>query len=368
MTNSQLRERLTEAITLLQVPGIGGGRFKKLTERFGSAAKVMAAGLDELESVSGISRSLAEAIHSQTNPAQAAEKAAQVIQLGWTALFLGDSDYPKRLAEITSAPPLLFRLGEDAPEETGRLAIVGTRRSSEEMRRFTWQLARDLAADGLVVVSGMAEGIDAAAHVGALDAGGKTVAVWGTPLNVVYPPSHRDLAARIKEHGAIYSEYLPGTELSPSFFPERNRIISGLSDGVIVVEAGQKSGALITAKYALDQNRDLLAVPGAPGSDRAVGTNALIKKGASLITEIADIYAAIPRLKGEIKARKFKRLPDLTDQEREMVSLLSNGPLQLDQLCRATNLSVQEMLEFMLALELKGVVQEISGKRFILTE
>ncbi|RKX25675.1 MAG: DNA-protecting protein DprA, partial [Candidatus Zixiibacteriota bacterium] len=213
-----------------------------------------------------------------------------------------------------------------------------------------------------------AEGIDSAAHRGALDAKGKTVAVWGTPLNVVFPASNRELAEQIKKHGTIYSEYLPGADTMAGNFPERNRIISGLSEGVVVVEAGSKSGALITAQCALEQGRELFAVPGSPHARRSLGTNQLIKSGAKLITETEDIFSELPRLRNEIAATQFRQLPDMTDMELRMVDLLTSGPLQIDQLCRETELPVSELLEYLLALELKGIIQELSGKRFILAQ
>ena len=214
----------------------------------------------------------------------------------------------------------------------------------------------------------MADGIDSAAHRGALEGGGRTVAVWGTSLDQVYPITNRDLAEQIRLQGAIYSEYLPEAELSPSNFPERNRIISGLSEGVIVVEAGEKSGALITAQTALDQGRELMAVPGSPVAPKSIGTNRLIKQGARLVTGAEDIFEEIPRLRGQISARRFKAQPDLTDIERRMVDILAAGPVQIDQLGRQADIPVSNLLEYLLALELKGVIQELPGKRFVLTD
>ena len=368
MTNSELKDRLTDTIALLNIPGIGRGRFDKLVKRFGSPGAVLAASVSELTSVPGLSHVTASAIRDDYDGQKARQTAARIIQLGWTVLFPDLEDYPQPLLQIDDTPPLLFRIGQAALGNDKLIAIVGTRRASEPGRRFAHRLARGLAEAGITVVSGMAEGIDSAAHKGALDAGGRTIAVWGTPLDRVYPASNRNLADRIKSTGSIYSEYLPEAEPSPANFPERNRIISGLSEGVVVVEAGEKSGALITARCALEQGRELFSVPGPPTSKRSAGTNNLIKHGARLLTGLDDIFDELPRLKGEIIAREFKQMPDMTEMEVRVVDLLSSGPLQIDQLCRETDVPVSELLEFLLALELKGIIEELSGKRFVLTE
>jgi len=176
------------------------------------------------------------------------------------------------------------------------------------------------------------------------------------------------LARRIMNQGAIYSEYWPGTPTNASNFPERNRIISGMSEGLIVVEAGLRSGALITAQCALEESREVFAVPGPPGSEKSAGTNNLIKQGAKLLTSAQDVFDEIPRLVGEITAARVREKPDLTERERHLVDLLSGGPLQIDQLCRQAELSVSESLEYLLALELKGIVEELPGKRFALAD
>lgn len=368
MTGSELKERLTDTIALLNIPGIGSGRFSKLVAALGSPRAVLEANISRLELVPGISRSLASAIKEHRDGEKARQTAARIIQLGWSVLFPDQPDYPARLAQIADPPPVLFRVGEAVTSDRGMIGIVGTRHASEGGRRFAYRLAGDLARQGVTVVSGMAEGIDSAAHKGALDAGGTTVAVWGTPLNQVYPSTNRELAEQIEGKGAIYSEYFPDTEPNPAHFPERNRIISGLSEGIVVVEAGKKSGALITARCALDQERELFAVPGAPASGRSFGTNELIKSGARLLTGIEDIFEELPRLKGEVSAHRFRQMPDLTEMELRLVDLLSAGPLQIDNLSRKAELPVSEAMEFLLALELKGVVQELAGKRFVLAD
>ncbi len=367
MITSDQKHRLIDSITLLNIPGIGRGRFKKLVARFGSASAVLAASVADLETVTGISHGLASSIRNESDRTGAAAIAEKIHELAWAVLFPDSTDYPKALATLPDAPPILFRLGGNA--SSGRaIAIVGTRRPTDRGKQFAYNLSEALAQRGIAVVSGMAEGIDGAAHLGALEAGGLTSAVWGTSLDIVYPSIHRELATRIQQSGGIYSEYFPGTEPEKAYFPERNRIISGISDGVVVVEAGIKSGALITATHALEQGRELFAVPGAPDAPLSTGTNALIKKGARLLTTVDDIFEELPRLFGPVKTRPFQAPPDLTETERKLLSHLTDGPVQIDHLSRVSSLAMPELLEYLLALEMKGMVQELSGKRFVLAE
>ncbi|MBI5266605.1 MAG: DNA-protecting protein DprA [candidate division Zixibacteria bacterium] len=366
--NAEVKKRLTEAITLLSVPGIGRGRFLTLVRKFGSVPAVLSASVSQLESISGISKGLASNIRECQDQAAARKMVAEIAKREWQVLFWDSPEYPKALGNISDAPPILFFNGQLIATDERMIAIVGTRHATEKGKMFAYNLASELARSGVTVVSGMAEGIDSAAHRGALDAGGRTVAVWGTSLEIIFPPLNRQLAGKIAQQGTILSEYLPGTRPDKATFPDRNRIISGLSAGVVVVEAGEKSGALITADCALDQNRSLFAVPGSPGSKTSLGCNRLIKKGARLLTGVEDIFEELPYLKGQVAAREFVRRPDMTKTEIELVSLLSEKPLQIDQLSRAANMSVAEVMEFLLALELKGIVQELSGKRFTLAE
>jgi len=341
---------------------------RKLVDKFGSPAQALAASKSRLETVPGLSHGIASAIKSEADPDQARRIAARIIQLGWTVLFPDDTRYPGNLKQLDDYPPVLFVTGDLPPADLKVIAIVGTRHATEKGKMFAHWLAGQLTQHGLVVVSGMAEGIDSAAHWGAIDAGGKTVAVWGTSLEIIYPPSNRQLAEKIRATGAVLSEYLPETRPDKSTFPDRNRIISGLAEAVIVIEAGERSGALITANYALEQGRDLFAVPGLPGADNAAGTNTLIKKGAHLLTGPDDIFEQLPRLKGEVAAKRFSAMPDLSDVERKMLGCLAEGPLQIDKLARQAELPVSVLMGYMLALEIKGIVRELSGKRFVLAE
>jgi len=368
LTNSEIKQRLVDAIGLLLIPGVGRTRFRRLVEAFGSPAEALAAPLHQLESVKDISTTTATAIKEQYDGPRARNSAYRIDKLGWAALLFDDPEFPEPLRKIPDSPVLLFRLGEPTPPDEKIIAIVGTRHPSEKGRLFATQLGSLLARAGITVVSGMADGIDSAAHVGALEGGGKTIAVLGSSLDIIYPSANKKLAARIRLQGTLYSEYLPGTKPEKAYFPERNRIISGLSRGVVVVEAGRKSGALITASHALEQGRELFAVPGAPSDRMSEGTNELIRRGARLTTSPEDIFEELPTLKGEVMARKFIQLPDMTDAEKKLTALFAAGPIQVDQLSRAAQLPVEQLMELLLALELKGVVRELSGKRFVLAE
>jgi DNA processing protein len=224
-----MKERLVDAIGLLRIPGVGRKRFRRLIEAFGSPAKVLAAPVHQLVGVKDISSTTAAAIKEQYDGPKARNLAYRINKLGWAALLFDDPDYPEPLRGIADGPALLFRLGEPTPPDEKIVAIVGTRHPSEKGRLFASQLGSLLARSGITVASGMAEGIDSAAHLGAIEAGGKTIAVLGSSLDIIYPATNKQLAERIKHQGALYSEYLPGTKPDRAYFPERNRIISGLS-------------------------------------------------------------------------------------------------------------------------------------------
>ena len=368
MDNLELKDKLTHSIALLTIPGIGAGRYRVLVEAFGSPQAVVKEPITRLVEVKGISRKLASSIRENLDRERALALAERIIGLGWTSLFHGEPDFPEALARIHDAPPLLFSEGNSSVASDRCLALVGTRHPTEQGRLLARQLASQLTIAGVTVVSGMAEGIDTEAHLGALEAGGETIAVWGSSLDIIYPSDNRTLAARIKQNGAVYSEYFPGTDPDRATFPQRNRIISGLCQGVVVVEAGRKSGALITAARAQEQGREVFAVPGSPSSSMSEGTNHLIRSGAKLITGISDILDELPLLCGQVRARKFQATSNLTESESSLTDLLVDGPVHVDKLIRQSALSAPGLMELLLALELKGVVKELAGKRFILVD
>ncbi len=367
MRSAQL-DQLTATLALLIVPGVGRARANRLIAQFGSAAAVFDLPIAEIEKVASIGRGVASQIHAFDSFDKAEAHTEKIKKLGWKVIFSGDAAYPPGWRQLNDAPPVIFSLGHPVPFDKPSIAIVGTRHCTDFGRSFTHKLAGDLVDAGLNVISGMAQGIDSAAHRGALEKNGFTAAIWGTPLNVVFPAANRGLAKQLEESGTIFSEYLPDEEVRDINFPERNRLISGMSEAVIVIEAGEKSGALVTAELALEQGKELFAVPGSLAQKQSIGTNRIIKQGAHLLTSVDDLFAQLPRLKGTVVARKSQISHDLTGAEKQIVELLSDGAQQIDYLARTMQLPINELSQYLLALELKGVVQEVAGKQYLLAQ
>lgn len=288
---------------------------------------------------------------------------------GYSLLTLGDVEYPSLLREIFDPPPVLYCAGRTDVLERPAVAVVGSRRPTPYGRGMAERLARDLAERGIVIVSGLAIGIDAAGHEGALG-GGRTVAVLGSGLDTPYPKSNRKLFDRIAAEGAVISEFPLGTEPLATNFPRRNRIISGLSLALVVVEAAEKSGSLISAGFALEQGREVLAVPGNATSEMSRGANGLIKAGAKLVARWEDVAEELPPPFGEAllaqRAGETAPLPLLSAEEAAVWGLLSpETPAHVDELLERTELSISELLTILLGLEIKGVAAEVPGKRFV---
>jgi len=366
LTLTENKELLIDTIALIEIKGIGPGRFFELINTFGEPKNVLRQSIHNLTSIKGIGRELASAIHEQQNRKAAEEKVKRIENLGWKWFLYNSPDYPELLKSVTDRPPCLFYHGNYLPEDSKAITIVGSRTASDDGRQFAIRISRELAENNITVVSGMARGIDTSAHLGALNAGGRTIAIFGSSLDIIYPPENRNTAKLICENGCIFSEYLPGTEPFASNFTNRNRIISGLSQGVVIVEAADRSGALSTANHAIKQNREVFAVPGPPARRTSKGANSLIKKGARLLTSTNDIFEELPRLKGDIKVMRAEKLNDLTETEVKLINLFSDGPMQIDNILRSLDQPVSEVMPVLLALELKGLVKELSGKRFIL--
>ncbi|MDX2222708.1 MAG: DNA-processing protein DprA [Rhodospirillaceae bacterium] len=335
--------------------------------RFGSAGAAIER-LPDLAHRAGRGRRLAPA------PREAAtELLATARKKGFVALAMADGRYPALLAQIDDAPPVLWVKGDAALLGAPCIGMVGARNASLNGRRFAAKLAADLARSGLVVVSGLARGIDGAAHDGALSAG-RTVAVLAGGPDVIYPPEHAELWRRIADTGAIVSEMPLGTEPLAAHFPRRNRIISGLSRGVVVVEATPKSGSLITARYALDQDREVLAVPGSPLDPRAHGPNGLIRDGATLVQsadDVVDALAGPPRLREGAAAslpqagqatEKYDE-SDISAVQTEVEALLGPTPVGVDELVRQCQVSAPVMAQALMELELAGRIERLPGNR-----
>jgi len=271
---------------------------------------------------------------------------------------LWDDGYPEALKTIHDPPALLYVRGTCSPAPA--LAIVGSRRCSPAGMATTRRFAREIAGSGMTIISGLARGVDSQAHEGALDVGGATIAVLGCGIDCIYPPENRSLFRRISEQGGIVSEYPPGTPPLPGHFPGRNRIISGLSRGVLVVEAARGSGSLITAEFALEQGREIFAVPGAIAAPNSDGVNNLLKQGAHLVTEAQDILSHLRPTTGTIGIRNaLSLLENLSEQEK------NDEPVQIDDLARKSGLTPMELSAILLQLELRGAASQLPGMRYI---
>jgi DNA processing protein len=285
-------------------------------------------------------------------------------------LTYADSGYPEALKHITDPPPVLYIKGRIEKSDKYAVAMVGSRNATKYGKQVAEQIGFKLASSGLTVISGMAMGVDTASHMAALKAGGRTIAVTGSGPDVPYPPANRELIARIAASGCVISEFPFGTRPMRENFPRRNRIISALSMGVIVVEATLDSGSLITVTYALEQGRDVFAVPGNITSRNSRGTNDLIRNGARLIESAEEVINELrPRLKMSLKEDIHPADPEhseLTDDEKSIFSCLSNGPKHIDSIVRERKITTGKALSILLSLELKGVVSQSEGKHFSL--
>lgn len=355
-------------LALSRVPGVGPVTYLRLIKIFGHPRAVFQAPKGELVSLGKIGSSVAEAIGGFRGKEEILRELDRMDKLGIRMVVQGRPGYPKLLAAIPDPPPVLFVRGEILPQDDVAVAIVGSRAASQQGLRFTHRLARELAAAGVTIVSGMARGIDSEAHRGALAAGGRTLAVLGSGLNVIYPSENKELFFKIMGQGAVVSEY--GLDVKPDavHFPARNRIISGLSLGVTIVEAAPQSGSLITARLALEQGREVFAVPGHADSMRSKGTNRLIRQGAKLVECAQDILEDLAPMVGRLelgeKLETEAKKAHLTQEEARILSLLDEEEMQIDELVEKGGMSPAQTASVLLQLELKGLVIQLSGKRF----
>ncbi len=354
-------------LALYLAPGIGAVRFARLLDRFKTPQAVFQASFEELTQVPRLPSKTAAALLRFDWADDVARELKRVQRLGIKLITLNDQAYPPRLKEIYDPPPLLWINGEISEADHIAIAIVGSRGATAYGREISSRLSGDLAAAGVSVISGMALGIDSAAHQGALNAGGRTLAVLGCGVDVCYPKPNTDLFRRIPRQGALISEFRLGTKPEPGFFPLRNRVISGLSLGVVVVEAGSRSGSLITARLALEQNREVFAVPGRVASAKTQGTHALLKQGARLVETARDILDEItPQIKVKPPVPKQKAPVHEPDGKAGRIwEALSEGALHIDKLGRMIKLKPAEMAPLLLEMELKGLIRQLPGMRYI---
>lgn len=352
---------------LMLVEGLGPAAMRSLLDHYRSPARALAAPAAELEDVIGLEPDVARAIKEATTEDRAREQYERMLELGARILFQSDEEFPEQLREIATAPAALMIRGELLPTDKVAVAIVGSRRCSVYGRKMAADLAYALAARGIVVVSGLARGIDGAAHAAALEAGGRTIAVLASGLANIYPPEHGELADRVAAAGAIVSEApLDGPPIG-KLFPQRNRIISGLCLGVVVVEAATRSGALSTARHALDQNREVFAVPGRVGDRASEGSNQLLKDGACLVRSVEDILEQLGpiELKGAPEAPAPRVAPSLGGVEKTLWDTLGSDDLELETLLERTGLRASQASASLLMLEMRKLVRRLPGNRYV---
>lgn len=365
-----------DLLTLSMIPGIGPNRLRALVSHFKSPSAVLHAPTRDLIKVSGFDKKLAFSVvrHRDGQGGHLGEKFAdeqlsKLNKVGGSIITYWDSEYPPLLKKIYDPPPYLFVLGSFEPDDQSAIALVGTRNPSDYGKVIAEKLTVGLASVGITIVSGFARGIDTTVHLAALKAGGRTLAVLGSGIDVIYPPENTRLVDGIIEHGAIASEYPMGTQPDAVNFPRRNRIISGLTWGTVIVETSIQGGAMITANSALDQNREVFAVPGNITERRAGGPNKLIQDGqAKLIETVEDILAELnprlhPPLGQHTSEAKLAEIP-LTDGENAIYRLLSDKPLHIDALAGRSSLPTSDALVHLLNLEFKGLVKQLPGKVF----
>jgi DNA processing protein len=355
-------------LTLSLLPGLGCTLINRLVRWFGSPAAVLR-NPPGLRARPGIGPHLTDVLGDSRQIAAARRRAhdelARLDRLNITLLTPDCSAFPSALRDIPDSPVLLYCRGHLDWLERPAVAIVGSRAASDYGRRVAAALAADLAAAGIAIVSGAAYGIDAAAHRGALTDGGGTIAVLGCGVDVIYPRTHAELIASIAANGLVLSEYPLGTRPDAFRFPARNRIISGLVKAVVVVEATEKSGSLITARLALDQGREVFAVPGRVDSPKSAGTHRLIQQGACLILNAADILEALSWSGNHVAAgTSAGPMPALTEPEQRLLATLDVYPLDIDALAQTTGLAVAEVHGVLLQLELKGLIRQIPGQQY----
>ena len=358
-----MKDDLPYRIALYGASGIGTVRYRILLKHFKTASEVWSLSRKDLEKTLG--NKLAEQFVSyrlKTNPEELFNK---IKNSGIITIFDEDRDYPKLLKQIEGRPAMIFVKGELLPIDQKAVAVVGSRKVTSYGREVTESLVRDLVQVGLTIVSGMARGIDSIAHRAALDAGGRTIAVLGGGLNQIYPAENINLAKEIEKSGAVVSEYLPDVPSIPGNFPARNRIIAGLSLGVVVTEADEKSGSLITAGFAAEQGREVFAVPGPVYSRLTRGPASLIKDGAKLVMNASDVLEEL-KLDVGFRMSDIREIKGDTKEEQTIINLLGDGPAHIDDIVRRTGWETKKVSTLLSMLELKGKVRSVGNGSYSL--
>jgi DNA processing protein len=363
-----LSSEVRDLLALHLVPGIGPRLTAALLERFGSARGVLNAPAEDLRQVPHVGDKVAMALARAVQNADVAAELDRMARHEVRLLALGGEDYSQSLATIADPPHLLYVKGTLEGRDANAVALVGSRHCSPYGLRMAERLAGGLARAGYTVISGLARGIDACAHRGALAAGGRTLAVLAGGLSRIYPPEHKGLAEEVRAMGALLSEAAMDMEPMAGMFPARNRIISGLARGVVIVEANEKSGALITASHAAEQGRTVMAVPGPIDSPASAGANALIRKGAVLVRGVDDI---IEELEGVAAVTDLSKPPaqatlppGLDEGQQRIWEFLAGQPRYLDELAQGLGMGVPQLSTVLMTLEMKKVVRRLPGNRY----
>jgi DNA processing protein len=359
------RPDLRFLVGLSLLPAIGPARFQRVLAAFGDAERAWHASEQDFARLGVDAKSL-PGLLDRRNSLNLDREMEKIKRLGATVLTLDDTTYPSRLREVYNAPPILYLLGEIVRQDEQSLGVVGTRSPTVYGKELATRIVPELVRAGLTIVSGLARGIDSLAHNAAIGAGGRTIAVLGCGLDVMYPPENRALFARIIQNGAVVTDYPLGTKPDAFNFPARNRIISGLTLGTVVIEAQQGSGALITADYALEQNREVFAFPGRATDRGSGGCNRLIREGrAKLVTGSEDILEELD-LSAVVQQLEIKMAIPASDEESRLLVLLSHDPVHIDELSRQSMLSSATVSSTLMMLELKGSVRQVGLMTYVL--
>ncbi len=351
-------------IAFNRVNGIGPAKVRALIDHFGDLEQAWPAAPIDLKAA-GLDRKAIESLLQTRSALDLDRELDRVEKFGAEIIIWDDPDYPPLLRNIPDAPPVLYVKGQlTAADREWTIAIVGTRKASAYGRQAAETLAEELTRNGITIVSGLARGIDAAAHEAALKAGGRSIGVLACGIDQVYPPEHKRLADRLTEHGALITEMPIGSPPEAGTFPARNRIISGLALGTIVIEAGETSGALITADRALEQGREVFAVPGNIFSKASLGTNRLIKEGATLITSAQDVMEAL-NLKMIVEHSEARAVIPEDATEAKLLSLISHDPVHVDQIVHDSGLPITQVSSTLAMMELKGMVRQIGAMQYV---
>lgn len=348
-------------VAFKNVSGLGPVRFQRLLDTFGSMKAAWNADTRALSVV--LDRRILELVVAQRRSLDVVGEFERLTGEGVEVITLGDDHYPDLLREIAAAPPVLFARGELVPTDRRAVAVVGTRRLTRYGKEMSEAIGRDLARAGVTVVSGLARGVDGIAHAAALEAGGRTIAVLGNGVRRVYPPEHRGLADKIVAQGAMLSEFHPDAPPDGPNFPARNRLISGLSLGVVVIEAPLRSGALITVDFAADQGRDVFAVPGSVASAASAGCLRILRDGARLVRDADDILEDL-RLGEAPRQLAFQSVGDLDETSRRVLSVLTGEPRHIDEIAALADVDIGELSSLLMTLELGGTVRNVGAQYY----